>query len=103
MIFQHSYGDAIATQNTVTLLEWYANPILVGKVTASAPNFVGEDNFITLPYSKIAVGISDLYWQASWPQDERIWTAPLLYTPPTWEAYRRGRDPSMDAIRNYGG
>ena len=90
-----------AAQNAVTLLERYANPILVGEVTGSAPNFVGEDNFITLPYSKMAVGISDLYWQASWPQDERVWTAPLLYTPPTWEAYRRGRDPAMEAIRAY--
>jgi len=88
-----------AAQNAVTLLERYANPILVGEPTASAPNFVGEDNFITLPYTKIGVGISDLYWQASWPQDERKWTAPLLYAPPTWEAYRRGVDPAMQVIR----
>jgi tetratricopeptide (TPR) repeat protein len=90
-----------AAQNAVTLLERYANPILVGEVTASSPNFVGEDNFITLPYTKIGVSISDLYWQTSWPQDERIWTAPLLYTPPTWDSYRRGIDPAMEAIRRY--
>jgi hypothetical protein len=66
------------------MLERYANPILVGEVTGSSPNFVGEDNFITLPYSKIAVGISDLYWQTSYPQDEHIWTAPLLFATPTW-------------------
>lgn len=90
-----------AAQNAVTLLERYANPITVGEVTASSPNFVGEDNFITLPYSKIAVGISDLYWQTSWPQDERIWTAPLLFAPPTWELYRQGRDPAMEAIAAY--
>jgi len=88
-----------AAQNAVTLLERYANPITVGEVTASSPNFVGEDNFITLPYSKIAVSISDLYWQASWPQDERIWTAPFLFAPPTWELYRSGRDPAMEAIQ----
>jgi imidazolonepropionase-like amidohydrolase/tetratricopeptide (TPR) repeat protein len=91
-----------AAQNAVTLLERYVSPILVGEVTASSPNFVGEDNFITLPYSRIGVSISDLYWQASWPQDERVWTAPLLYTPPTWEAYRRGRDPAMEAVAGYG-
>jgi hypothetical protein len=61
-----------------------------------------EDNFITLPYSKIAVGISDLYWQASWPQDEHIWTAPHLVALPTWELYRANRDPAMEAITRYG-
>ena len=90
-----------AAQNAVTLLERYANPVTVGEITASSPNFVGEDNFITLPYSKIAVSISDLYWQTSWPQDERVWTAPLLYAPPTWELYRAGRDPAMEAILAY--
>ena len=90
-----------AAQNATTLFERYLNPITVGEVTASAPNFVGEDNFITLPYSKIGVGISDLYWQASWAQDERIWTAPDVLALPTWEAYRTGRDPAMEAIRSY--
>ena len=90
-----------AAQNAVTLLERYANPITVGEITASSPNFVGEDNFITLPYSKIAVGISDLYWQTSWPQDARIWTAPFIYAPPTWELYRAGRDPAMEAIVHF--
>ena len=90
-----------AAQNAATMLERYANPILVGEPSGSSPNFVGEDNFSTLPYSRIAVGISDLYWQTSWPQDERIWTAPLLLAPPTWEAYRRNQDPALDAIRKY--
>ncbi len=90
-----------AAQNAVTLLERYTSPVTVGEVSGSAPNFVGEDNFTTLPFSKIAVGISDLYWQASWPQDERIWTAPLLLARPTWEAYRSGRDPAMEAIRGF--
>ena len=92
-----------AAQNAVTLLERYTNPITVGEITASSPNFTGEDNFITLPYSKIAVGISDLYWQTSWPQDERIWTAPLIYAPPTWELYKAGRDPAMEAIAQFTG
>ncbi len=92
-----------AAQNAATLLERYANPILVGEVTASSPNFIGEDNFVRLEYSGISVGVSDLYWQASWPQDERVWTAPFLFTPPTWEAYRAGRDPAMEAVRSYTG
>ena len=90
-----------AAQNATTLFERYLNPITVGEVSGSAPNFVGEDNFITLPYSKIGVSLSDLYWQASWPQDERIWTAPQLLALPTWAAYRSGRDPAMEAIRSW--
>jgi len=37
-------------------------------------------------------------WQASWPVDHRPWIAPDLYTPPTFEADRRDRDPAMEAI-----
>jgi len=85
----------------VTLLERYSHPVTVGEVTASTPNFIGEDNFITLPYSRMAVSISDLYWQQSWPQDQRVWTAPLLYAPPTWAAYSMGRDPAMEAINEF--
>jgi len=42
-----------------------------------------------------------LYWQASWPQDERIWIAPLLLAAPTWDSYRRNIDPAMHAVMRY--
>ncbi len=41
---------------------------------------------------------ADLYWQTSWPDDHRIWTAPDIYAPPIFEAYRRNPDPALDAI-----
>ncbi len=31
-------------------------------------------------------------------QDGRTWIAPLLYTPPSFEAYRAKRDPALEAI-----
>jgi hypothetical protein len=59
---------------------------------------VGETIPITLPYSKLEANVSDLYWQTSWPMDHRSWIAPLIYTPPTFEAFRQNRDPAMEAI-----
>ncbi len=41
---------------------------------------------------------ADLFWQTSWPTDYRTWTAPDIYAPPTFEAYRRNQDPALDAI-----
>ena len=94
-------GTFSAAQNTATFLQRHASPIFVGEPSGSGPNFVGEDNLTTLPYSGLGVGISDLYWQTSWPQDRRVWIAPLLYTPPTFEAYLQRRDPAMEAIASY--
>jgi hypothetical protein len=90
-----------AAQNVATLLDRNASPIFVGEPSGSSPNFVGEDNAITLPYSRMDVSISDLYWQSSWPQDKRIWIAPTLFAPPTFAAYRDRVDPALDAIRAY--
>lgn len=90
-----------AAMNTATLIERHTNAIFVGEPTGSSPNFIGESVRVELPYSKMNGSISDLYWQTSWPMDHRPWIAPLLYTPPTFAAYREGRDPALDAILQY--
>ncbi len=90
-----------AAQNTATFFERHTNAIFVGEPTGSGPNFVGEETPFTLPYSKILINISDLYWQSSWPQDYRTWIAPLIYTPPTFAAYRANSDLAMEAIVGY--
>lgn len=95
-----------AAMNGVTYLEsksleWDIPVIFVGEPTGSSPNFVGETVIVTLPYSKLPVSISDLYWQTSWPMDERIWLAPQLYAPPTFAAYRRNSDPALETILAY--
>lgn len=87
-----------AAQNLSTYLEQRTNSIFVGEPTGSNPNFVGEEDFITLPYSKLALNVSDLFWQSSWPGDHRIWIAPTIYTPPTFKAYNANRDESLEAI-----
>jgi tetratricopeptide (TPR) repeat protein len=90
-----------AAQNTATFIERNTPAIFVGEPTGSSPNFIGEDNAFELPYSKLRVSVSDLYWESSWPDDHRPWIAPLLYAPPAFEAYRSNRDPAMEAIAAY--
>ncbi|HKR10272.1 MAG TPA: tetratricopeptide repeat protein [Gemmatimonadaceae bacterium] len=87
-----------AAQNTATFFERNTAAIFVGEPTGSSPNFVGEETPFSLPYSKIIANVSDLYWESSWPQDHRKWIAPQIYVPPTFSAYRAGRDPAMEAI-----
>jgi tetratricopeptide (TPR) repeat protein len=87
-----------AAQNGATLIERHTEAIFVGEPTGASPNFVGETVPFDLPYSKLRANVSDLYWQSSWPMDYRTWIAPLIYTPPTFAAYRANRDPAVDAI-----
>jgi hypothetical protein len=87
-----------AAQNTVTAIERETSAIFVGEPTGSRPNFIGETIDFELPYSKVQANASDLFWQTSWPTDYRTWTAPDIYAPPTFEAYRRNQDPALDAI-----
>jgi tetratricopeptide (TPR) repeat protein len=90
-----------AAQNTTTFFERHTKAIFVGEPTGSSPNFVGEETPFVLPYSKVMVNVSDLYWQSSWPMDYRTWIAPQIYTPPIFSAYRANRDPAMEAILAY--
>ncbi|MDQ6788103.1 MAG: S41 family peptidase [Acidobacteriota bacterium] len=90
-----------AAINAAVLLERNTNSIFAGEPTGDSPNFVGETNVVTLPYSKSRAIISNLYWQMSSPQDARRWIAPTLYAPPTFESFRENRDPAMEAILAY--
>lgn len=87
-----------AAQNLATFLEKQTAATFAGEPTGSSPNFVGEEDFITLPYSKLAMNVSDLFWQSSWPGDDRTWIAPVLYVPPTFKAYSVNKDEALEAI-----
>jgi tetratricopeptide (TPR) repeat protein len=90
-----------AAQNAATFIERYTNATFVGEPTGSSPNFVGEEDPFTLPYSKLVMNVSDLYWESAFPQDNRTWIAPQIYLPPTFEDYRKNRDAALEAIINY--
>lgn len=67
-----------AAQNAATYIKRDTNAISVGEPTGSRPNFVGEEDTFTLPYSKLVENISHLYWQCSYPQDQRARIAPEI-------------------------
>lgn len=90
-----------AATSAAALIEQNTNAIFVGEPTPSGPNYVGESNIITLPYSQVRVSISDNYWQHSWTGDTRTWIAPLLFVPHTFEAYKNKRDLEMETILAY--
>lgn len=87
-----------AAMNFTALLDRHSEAIFVGEPTGSSPTFVGETVPFELPYSRVRANVSDLLWQSSWPMDYRTWVPPDIYAPPTFEHYRRGRDPALQAI-----
>jgi hypothetical protein len=78
------------------------NTIFVGEPTGGKPNAPGDETFFTLPYSKIAVNFSNVYWESGWPQDARWAIAPDVYTPRTFADYLAGEDPALNAILAFG-
>ena len=87
-----------AAQNAVDYFDQFTNATFVGEPTGSTPNFVGDEVFFTLPYSKLMANVSDIYWQTSTSFDHRTWIAPQIYIEPTFAAYRANRDPALETI-----
>jgi hypothetical protein len=89
---------------SINVADWFeqeTNAILVGEPSSDSPNFVGESNLVTLPWSKSRFLVSNLYWQYAGPIDTRQWLTPTLYAPPTFAAAKMNRDPAMEAILAY--
>ena len=87
-----------AAMNAATLLERHTQATFVGEPTPSPPNWVGESNNFYLPYSRVTLSVSDVYWQTSWPFDQRKWIAPSVYLPPTLAMRRARRDAALEAV-----
>ncbi len=82
-------------------LERHTPAIFVGEPTGSSPNFVGETNPSTLPYSGMRLSVSNLYWQTSTAQDTRPWISPKIRAPMTFAHWSEGRDEALEAIKAY--
>jgi len=94
-------GTFSAAMNCVTALERHTHTLFVGEPTGASPNHYGDATPIVLPHSGLSVYASTLYWQESWPYDNRPWTAPNLPAPLTYAAALANRDPAMEAILAY--
>jgi hypothetical protein len=87
--------------NAAAYFQRETHALFVGEPTGGKPNSPGDETFFTLPYSKIAVNFSDVYWESGWPYDARWSIAPDIYTPRTFAQYLAGDDPAMDAVLTF--
>lgn len=90
-----------ATMMLAVDLESHTQTLFVGEPTPASPNEISEFNPITLPYSRLMVSISCIYWQNSLAWDRRIWIAPDIVAEMTSEDYESNIDPAMNAILSY--
>jgi hypothetical protein len=88
-----------AAQNFITRLERrIPSAIFAGEPSMSSPNFTGEDNPVTLPFSGLNVSISNRYWQDSDPFDRRPWIEPHIPVALTSADWLGNKDPVLDAV-----
>jgi len=87
-----------AAMNLTGDIERETNVIFAGEPTGSKPNFVGETNIISLPYSRLRVSCSSRYWQNYLSDDYRKWIAPQLGVKYFYDDYKNGIDPAMNEI-----
>ncbi|MGH7497214.1 MAG: hypothetical protein ACREOO_33100 [bacterium] len=94
-----SRGTFSAAQNFINRIERRIPTIIfAGEPSMSSPNFTGEDNPITLPFSGMMVSISNRYWQDSDANDRRPWIAPHLPVALSSQDWLNNRDPVLDAV-----
>lgn len=90
-----------ASPMCMAYLEMFTDAIFVGEPASAPPNFVGDESRNFLPYSGVAVSVSERYWQNSQPFDNRPWIAPDIPVVLTFEDFAAGRDRAMEEIRSF--
>jgi len=90
-----------AAQNFVNQIEKWTEPIFIGEPTSDHVNMYGDNRPFTLPNSGLLVRASTLWWQDLDPRDDRKWTAPEIAADLSFEDYRTGRDPMLQAVLDY--
>lgn len=88
-----------AAMNAVSYLARDTKAVFVGEATGGKANAPGDETFFTLPYSGMAVNLSDRYWQGGWPNDFSPWRAPDIAAPVLFSDYAAGRDAALEAIK----
>jgi hypothetical protein len=73
--------------------------IFAGEPSSSKPNFVGEENNFTLPYSGAIGSISNRYHETI-PGDTRSWIEPEIKVDLSSADYFSNRDPVLAAVLN---
>jgi hypothetical protein len=89
-----------AAQNGINELEKHTQAVFVGEPSGATPNHYGDAARFETANAGIPFFVSTLFWQ-NHPRDERPWTPPDIFAPPTAEAYLAGRDPALEAIEGW--
>jgi len=90
-----------AAQMAVSDLEKWTDVTFVGEPGGAAPNTFGDPRVVVLPYSKIAVGISTVFWQTTNAFDRRRMVKPAVAAPFSSSDYRNGVDPALVALNGW--
>ena len=90
-----------AAQNLVNDLARLGEPTLVGEPTGSRPNQFGDHDPVVLPHSGLVVMVSTVLWQDGGKQNQAPWTSPDVPAELSFDQYREGFDPAMDAVLRY--
>ena len=87
-----------AAQNFINRVERWTDATFAGEPSSSSPNFVGEENEILLPFSRVRGSLSNRYWQDSDPWDERPWIEPDVSVVLSADEYFAGVDPVLERV-----
>jgi hypothetical protein len=86
-----------AAQIFISKMNKETKAFFAGEQSSSAPNFVGEENMVVLPYSGAMGSISNRYHESN-PGDNRKWIAVDLPVLISSKDYFDGKDPVLEAI-----
>ena len=86
-----------AAQNFIAQLDKRTRAIFVGEPSSSKPNFVGEENNLTLPWSGAIISISNRYHE-NIPGDKREWIEPDMKIELSSSDYFANRDPVLERL-----
>jgi len=88
-----------AAQVFISILNRDTHAKFAGEPSSSRPNFVGEGNYILLPYSGAMGSISNKYHE-SIPGDTRMWIAPDYPVQLSSTEYFKNQDPVLEFVTN---
>lgn len=77
-------------------LSMISKAIFIGEPSVTAPNFFDNDRKVSLPNSKLKIGISSHYEQASFPNDKRIALDAEIFKQITAKDYFAKKDPVLE-------
>ncbi len=86
-----------AAQIFISLINKETHALFAGEPSSSSPNFVGEENYILLPFSGAMGSISNKYHETI-PGDKRKWIEPVYPVFLSSAAYFKNQDPVMEFI-----